>query len=54
MFEILLVTSLSCSDALNIISRIKLNPNLYSSYKEEMIQTIKEETKDCNWDAKAD
>ena len=54
MFELLLYTSLSCSDARELISRIEGNENLSDSIKVELVETIKDGVQErdfCNWDA---
>ena len=54
MFELLLYTSLSCSDARDLISRISDNSDLPDSIKVELVETIKDGVQErdfCNWDA---
>jgi len=46
----LIATLLTCEDAKGIISKIE--PSV--SYRTEIVQMIKSNTKECTWDAKAD
>ena len=52
MLPILIATSLSCSDAQELIDKMKTY-RVDDQVKSEMIQIVKEETVGC-WDAKAD
>ena len=49
--EFLLYSSLLCEDADAIMLRIKANEDMYSIIKVELIDTIKEATPNCPWDA---
>ena len=51
MIEFLLYSSLSCSDADSIMLRMKSNENLSNQVKIELVETIKESTPECYWDA---
>ena len=51
MLEFLLYTSLTCPDADAVILRIKAHENLEAEWKIELIETIKDYTPECTWDA---
>jgi len=51
MIEFLLYSSLSCSDADSIMLRIKRNENLSNKVMIELVETVKESTPECYWDA---
>ncbi len=51
MFEFLLYSSLSCSDADSIMLRIKNNQNLNNEVRIELIEVMKESSPECYWDA---
>ena len=52
MIEILLYSSLSCSDADAIMFRMRNKENLDNQVKIELIEAVKESTPDCYpWDA---
>ena len=51
MIEILLYSSLSCSDADAIMLRMRNNENLNNEVRIELIEVMKESTPDCYWDA---
>ena len=51
MFEFLLYSSLSCPDADAIIFRIEAHENLKEDWKVELVDTIRDYTPECNWDA---
>ena len=51
MVEILLYASISCPDADAIMFRIKQQENLPKQVKIELVETIKESTPNCYWDA---
>ena len=50
MIPFLIASSFTCSDAADIIEKMK-SYNVEDETRIEMIQVIKEETKECNWDA---
>jgi len=52
MIPFLIATSFTCSDASELIDKMK-KYNVSDEVKSEMIQIVKEETKGC-WDANAD
>ena len=52
MIEILLYSSLSCSDADGIMLRMKNNQDLNNEVKIELIEAVKDSTPECYpWDA---
>ena len=51
MIEILLYSSLSCSDADAIMLRMKNNEDLNNEVRIELIEVMKESSPDCYWDA---
>jgi len=54
MFELLLYTSLTCSSARNLISKINRDENLPDHIKMELVETVKDSMQErdfCNWDA---
>ena len=53
MIPFLIATSFSCSDAYALIEAME-SYDIKEETRTEMIQIVKEETADCDWDAKAD
>jgi len=51
MFEVLLYASLNCTDAKDIIRRIGESKSVSQIIQSEVVETIKESTPECNWDA---
>ena len=53
MFDLLLSSSISCTDADAVIFRIKKHENLNEEWKLELVETIKDYTPECShyWDA---
>ena len=51
MIEILLYSSLSCTDADSIMLRMKNNENLNNEGRIELVEAVKESTPECYWDA---
>ena len=51
MFELLLYSGMLCADADAILLRIDANKNLNDAIKIELIETVKESTPECYWDA---
>lgn len=51
MIEVLLYASLNCLDAADIIGRTKANDNMSASIRTEIVETIKDATPHCKWDA---
>ena len=51
MLEFLLYTALTCPDADAVILRITAHETLNAEWKIELIETIKDYTPECTWDA---
>ena len=51
MIDFLLYTAMHCTDAEDMIQRIKANDNVNAIIRTEVIETVKEATPECNWDA---
>ncbi len=51
MFDLLLYASMNCVDAKDIIRRVEASKSVSQIIQAEVIQTVKEETPECNWDA---
>ena len=51
MIEILLYSSITCQDADAIMLRMKANENIPDAFKVELVETVKESTPHCYWDA---
>jgi len=51
MIEILLYSSLTCQQADSIMLRMQSNEDLPPSMKVELVETMKEATPECYWDA---
>ena len=51
MFELLLYSGIHCTDASDMISRMKANDNMSEVVRAELVEVLQEATPDCNWDA---
>ena len=53
MIELLLSTTMSCTDADTIMLRIQKNEHLKAEWKLELVETLKDYVPECNyyWDA---
>jgi len=51
MLELLLSTTLSCQQSDAIMLKIKLNRDLPEHIRIELVETVKDYTKECQWDA---
>tara|TARA_B100000085_G_scaffold18943_1_gene16235 strand:- start:996 stop:1157 length:162 start_codon:yes stop_codon:yes gene_type:complete len=51
MIELLLYSSIACIDAVDVINRIEANDSVNKVIRTEVIETIKEATPECKWDA---
>ena len=51
MIEFLLYSSLTCQQSEGIILKMKANENLSNAFKVELVETVKESTPECYWDA---
>ncbi len=51
MVDLLLYSSIACADADAIMLRMKANEDIPQVVKVELIETVKESTPHCYWDA---
>ena len=51
MFEFLLYSGIHCTDAKDMIRRIEASNNVSKIIQTEVIETVKEATPECKWDA---
>ncbi len=51
MVDLLLYSTLACADADAIMLRMKANEDLPQVVKVELVETVKESTPHCYWDA---
>ena len=51
MIELLLYATMTCNDAADLIGRIRENDNVSQLVQTEVIETLKDATPECNWDA---
>jgi|TARA_Y100000310_G_scaffold325236_1_gene388426 hypothetical protein len=51
MIDLLLYSTINCADADAILLRIDAHKNLPDAIKVELVETVKESTPDCYWDA---
>ena len=51
MVDLLLYTTLTCQQADAIMLRVKANGDLNNMIKIELLETVKESTPECKWDA---
>ena len=51
MLDILLYSGILCTDAEDMIRRIDANKRVDLIIRTEVIETVKEATPECNWDA---
>ena len=51
MFELLLYSSILCTDAEDMIRRVEASNSVSKIVQTEVIETVKESTPECNWDA---
>ena len=51
MFDLLLYSTLHCTDAEDMIRRIDASKSVEQIIRTEVIETVKEATPECNWDA---
>ena len=51
MVELLLYAALSCPEADAMILRIQKHRDLRPEWKLELVETVKESTPECYWDA---
>ena len=51
MIDLLLYASIACQDAADMIGRVKANEDMSKIVIAEIVETLKEATPQCNWDA---
>ena len=51
MIDLLLYSTIHCTDAVDLINRIDANKSVDVMIRTEVIETVKEATPECNWDA---
>jgi len=51
MLDILLYSGILCTDAEDLIRRVDANKSVDVIIRTEVIETVKEATPECNWDA---
>ena len=51
MVELLLYSNISCADATAFMGKVRRHEDLLPQVKIELIETMKEATPDCPWDA---
>ena len=51
MFELLLYLGMYCEDASELIGRIRASDSVSEVIQAEVIETVKEATLECEWDA---
>ena len=51
MLELLLYSGIHCTDAEDVIRRINMNKSVNELVRTEVIETVKEATPECKWDA---
>jgi hypothetical protein len=51
MVDLLLYSTIACADADAIMLRMKANEDLPQVVKVELVETVKESTPHCYWDA---
>ncbi len=51
MIDLLLYSTIHCVDAKDLIQRVDANKSVDQIIRTEVIETVKEATPECNWDA---
>ena len=51
MLELLFYTTLTCQQADAIMLKMKANEDIPNAFKVELVETVKESTPECYWDA---
>jgi len=51
MFDFLLYSGIHCADAKDMIQRIEASKSVSQIIQAEVVETLKEATPECNWDA---
>jgi hypothetical protein len=52
MYEVYLIATMTCTDAIEIIERINKHEHMEAAIRTELVEVIQEETPHCSWDAK--
>ena len=51
MFEFLLYSTIHCADAKDMVQRVEASKSISQIIQSEVVETVKEATPECNWDA---
>ena len=51
MIELLLYSGIACTDAADMIRRVRANDSVNKLIQTEVVETLKEATPACKWDA---
>ncbi len=51
MFELLLYSTIHCADAKDMVQRVEASKGISQIIQSEVVETVKEATPECNWDA---
>ena len=51
MFEVYLIATMACSDAVDTIGRMQAHKDMSDAVKAELIEVLQEATPHCSWDA---
>ena len=51
MIDFLLYANMSCTDAAEVIGRVKAHEDMSKNIKTEIVETLKDATPHCQWDA---
>ncbi len=51
MIDFYFYANLVCSDAFKLVEKIKIHENLPPVAKVDLVDTVKESSPECNWDA---
>ena len=51
MIEFLFYSGIACTDAADMISRVRANDSVNKLIQTEVVETLKEATPECKWDA---
>ena len=51
MFELLLYADINCADASEMLRRLDAHQHISDQIKVEIVETVKEATPHCPWDA---
>jgi len=51
MIEVLLYSTINCTDAAAMVRRMQRNDNIAENIRVELVEVLQEATPDCPWDA---